>query len=109
MEHRCSPRFPARFVSIYAADKREGSGVLTEVSYTGAQLVDTSFRPEVGCPVRLQVMIRSIMPFELKGNVTRLTKSGFAIRYDLFDPNIQRLVDDVAAVVEVSSVEQSAT
>ena len=105
VDQRCSPRFSARFVSVYAADKREGSGVLTEVSYTGARLADTSFRPDVNSPVRLQVMVRSITPFELQGRVTRLTKSGFAIRYDLFDPNIRRLVDDVAAMVEVPPVE----
>ena len=105
MDHRYSPRFSTRFVSVYAADQREGSGVLTEVSYTGACLADASFRPDLNSPIRLQVMIRSITPFELQGHVARYTKSGFAIQYDLSDPSIRHLVDDVAAMVEIPTAE----
>lgn len=99
MDHRRSHRFSTRFVSLYAADRREGSGLIAEVSYTGARVVDASFQPGIGSLVTLHLMIQPVVPFELQGHVARLTGSGFAIHYDLFDPSIRRLVDDVAAVV----------
>jgi hypothetical protein len=45
------------------------------------------------------VFIQPVAPFELVGRVVRKTESGFAITLDLVDPEIRRLVDDVAAIV----------
>ena len=41
--------------------------------------------------------------------MARLTKSGFTIGDDLFDPNIRSPVDEVAGMVEVTPTEQTAT
>jgi hypothetical protein len=49
--------------------------------------------------VRLYVFVQPVLPFELVGHVVRVTEDGFAMQYDVSDPDVQRLVDDVAAIV----------
>jgi PilZ domain-containing protein len=99
MERRRSPRFRSRFDTLIAAGEREGAGVLTDISYSGARLDDTSVQPPVGTRVRLYVFVRPVAPFELEGIVSRHTETGFAMAYELFDVEIRRLVDDVTALV----------
>ena len=45
------------------------------------------------------MFIQPVSPFELVGHVVRLTESGFAIEYEVEDPEVRRLVDDVSAIV----------
>ena len=85
MDPRRSPRFRTRFDALIAADATQGAGELVEISY--------------GARVTLYVFVAPVAPFELTGRVVRHTDRGFAIDYDLFDPEIRRLVDDVAALV----------
>jgi hypothetical protein len=99
MDPRRSPRFRTRFDALIAADAQQGAGELVEISYAGALLEDASTRPPVGARVTLYVFVAPVAPFELTGQVARHTESGFAVSYDLFDPDIRRLVDDVAALV----------
>jgi hypothetical protein len=99
MDKRRSVRFRARFDAVYSAGREDGTGVLTEISYAGARLEQTSQRPPIGSQVVLHVFIAPVAPFELKGHVARLTETGFAVQYELFDPEIRRLVDDVSAIV----------
>jgi hypothetical protein len=100
MDPRRGPRFATRFDALYSAgDGESGAGVLSEISYAGARLDDASVKPPVGTAVTLYVFVQPVAPFELRGHVARLTESGFAVRYDLFDPEIRRLVDDVSAIV----------
>jgi hypothetical protein len=99
MDRRRSLRFTARFDTLISADSEEGSGVLAEISYAGARLDDASTQPPVGTKVSLYVFIQPVAPFELHGHVARITESGFAVMYELFDPEIRQLVDDVAAIV----------
>ena len=49
--------------------------------------------------MRLYVFIQPVSPFELSGEVVRHEGTTFAIRYSNLDPEIGRLVDDVAALV----------
>jgi hypothetical protein len=49
--------------------------------------------------VRLYVFIQPIAPFELSGEVVRCEGNSLAIRCNPLDPEIGRLVDDVAALV----------
>jgi len=49
--------------------------------------------------VTLYVFVAPVSPFEITGQVVRHTETGFAMSYDLFDADIRRLVDDVAALV----------
>ncbi len=99
MENRKDPRFKTRFDTMYGAGAGEGTGVLADLSYSGARLEGVSLWPAVGVEVRLYVFIQPVAPFELVGRVIRKTETGFAISMDLVDPEIRRLVDDVAAVV----------
>ncbi len=55
--------------------------------------------PELGTKVRLYVFIQPVCPFELSGEVVRCEGTTFAIRYGNLDPEVGRLVDDVAALV----------
>ena len=99
MEKRRSPRFKTRFDSLISATSEEGAGVLAEISYAGARLEQTTMRPPHGSKVKLYVFVQPVAPFELEGVVVRHTESGFALSYELVDPELRRLVDDVGAVV----------
>lgn len=100
MEKRRHPRFRARFDALCSSGREEGAGVLTDISYSGARLENSSFRPRPGTKVRLYVFIRPVSPFELLGEVVRSDPSGFSIVYEIESPDVRRLVDDVAALVE---------
>lgn len=99
MDQRRSPRYPVRFDSLISADSLEGAGVLTEISYAGASLSEVSTLPPLGSKVTLYVFIQPVAPFEIHGHVARTTESGFAMAFELFDAEIQQLVDDVRAIV----------
>ena len=99
MDPRRSLRFKTHFDVLYSAGAEEGAGVLSEVSYAGARLENTSLQPALGSRVKLYIFVQPILPFELEGYVARITDSGFAIQYELFDPEIRRLIDDLCALV----------
>ena len=99
IDWRRSLRFRTRFDALISADAEEGAGILTEISYGGARLENTSLKPPVGTKVSLYVFIQPVAPFELRGHVARHLENGFAIMYELFDPEVQKLVDDVKAIV----------
>jgi hypothetical protein len=99
MERRKDIRFKTRFDALISSGPAEGAGVLADISYSGARLEESSLRPDLGTTVRLYVFIQPVAPFELVGHVTRHTDSGFVILYEVCDPEVRRLVDDVSAVV----------
>ncbi len=43
-------RVPISLKAYYSFDRVEGVGVLTNISYSGALIEDTSMQPEVGTP-----------------------------------------------------------
>ncbi|MCR9095598.1 MAG: PilZ domain-containing protein [bacterium] len=99
MDRRNHPRFRAKFDVLCSAGETEGAGTLVNISRSGARLDSASHVPEIGTKVRLYVFIQPVCPFELAGEVTRVDGTTFAIRYGNLDPEIGRLVDDVAALV----------
>ena len=99
VERRKQPRFRTLFDALYTTGPAEGAGVLVDLSYAGARLESVSLRPELGTLVRLYVFVQPIAPFHIEGRVARVTDSGFAIVYELDDPEVRRLVDDVSAIV----------
>ena len=99
MDNRRSPRFRTRFDALISAGRQEGAGVLADISYAGARLDAASVQPALGTRVTLYIFLHPVAPFELSGQVTRHTETGFAVTYELFDPEIRRLVDDVSAMV----------
>jgi hypothetical protein len=70
-----------------------------DISRSGARLDSVNELPELGTKVRLYVFIQPVCPFEIAGEVVRHEGTTFAVRYNNLDPEIGRLVDDVAAVV----------
>ena len=99
MERRKDIRFKTRFDALFSSGPAEGAGVLADLSYSGARMEDASLRPDLGTSVRLYVFVQPVAPFELVGSVTRHTESGFVILYEISDPEVRRLVDDVSAMV----------
>ena len=66
----------------------------------GARVEDTGIQPSVGALAILYVCLPDDpKPFQLEGKVTRHTDAGFAIEYEVEDPEVRRLVDDVSAIV----------
>ena len=100
-DRRRDGRVRTRFESIYSAGRTEGTGVLADISYSGALIEGVSLKPELGKPVRIYVFVQPVSPFELRGIVARHTDDGFAIEYPTVDEEVRRLVDDAAAVVNV--------
>ncbi len=99
MDRRKHPRFKTRFDTLCSTGEREGAGSLINISRAGACLGSVSELPEIGAKVRLYIFIQPICPFELSGEVVRHEGEGFAITYSNLDPEIGRLVEDVAALV----------
>jgi uncharacterized protein (TIGR02266 family) len=81
-------------------------GVLTNISYSGALIEDTSMQPEIGTPIVLYVYLEppnafeAVSPFELTGHVVRHSPTGFAIEYKgNLDPDVRQMVDDAVTIV----------
>lgn len=99
MDRRKNPRFRTKFDALCSAGESEGAGTLVNISRSGACLSGASHCPPEGTKVRLYVFVQPVSPFELSGEVARIDGDTFAIRYSNLDPEIGRLVDDVAALV----------
>lgn len=92
-------RVRTQFEALLSAGRQEGAGHLADISYTGALFAETSIQPPVGTEIRAFVFVQPVAPFMICGQVVRTTDKGFAIAYDKVDEEIQRLVDDAAAIV----------
>lgn len=103
MEKRKDPRFRTQFDALFSTGPAEGAGLLVDISYSGAHIENASLRPEVGTLVRLYVFVQPVAPFQIEGQVTRATGTGFAIAYAIDDADVRRLVDDVSAIVAAPS------
>ena len=102
-DNRKDTRFKTRFDALFASGQVEGAGVLTDLSYSGARVEEASMCPPTGTRVRLYVFIQPISPFELVGHVVRSSESEFAIAYEVSDPELRALVDDITAIVGTNS------
>ncbi len=96
---RADGRVSTRFEALFSDGRREGCGVLRDISYSGALFGESTLRPELGKQITAYVFIQPVSPVELVGQVIRLTEDGFALQYEITDPEVRRLVDDAAAVV----------
>ncbi len=101
-------RIVIRLVAHFDFGRMEGSGVLANISYSGALIEDANMEPEGGTLVTLYVYLEppsafgAATPFKLAGYVVRRSPTGFAIEYkDNLDPDVRRMVDDAAAIVAV--------
>ena len=102
-------RISIRLEAYCSFGRFEVVGVLTNISYSGALIEDTSMQPEIGTRIVLYVYLKPLSafeavttPFELTGHVVRHSSTGFAIEYkDNLDRDVRRMVDDAAAIVAV--------
>jgi hypothetical protein len=101
--------------AFFSEDLYEVIGTLTNISYSGALIEDTSMQPEVRTPCVLYLYLKppsafeAVSPFRLTGHVVRHTSTGFAIEYeDTFDPDMRRMVDDAAAILTAERAEAEA-
>ncbi len=102
-------RISIRLEVIGTSGRLQVDGVLTNISYSGALIENTTMRPEMGTRVVLHVHLkppeafRAATPFEVTGHSVRHSSTGFAIEYeDDFDPDVRRMVDDAAAILTAS-------
>ena len=100
MRKKSCQRRDSRVRAQFETLSSSGTAVLQDISYSGAQLSETSKLPEIGSEITLYVFLQPINPIELVGTVVRHTENGFAIEYKDVDPEIRRLVDDAAAIVQ---------
>ena len=91
----------ANFECLCSGFWRKGSGVLADISGSGALLEETSFVPVRGELVGLSLELPLPGACLLIGWVSRHTKRGFAIEFDESDAETQRLARDIGAIVPV--------
>ncbi len=99
MQEKSGRRRDARIRTQFETLSASGTAVLTDISYSGALLGETSVLPDVGSEITIYVFLQPVDPIELTGNVVRHTENGFAIEYKDVNADVRRLVDDAAAVV----------
>jgi hypothetical protein len=99
-------RVSIRLEVYFSEDLYEVVGTLTNISYSGALIEDTSMQPEICTPCALYLYLtppgdfKAVSPFRLAGHVVRHSSTGFAIEFeDTFDPDVRRMVDDAAAIL----------
>jgi hypothetical protein len=96
---RTSGRFEAEFECLCAGIRQKGSGVVEDISRSGALIGRTLLVPERGELVGLCLALPTRGCIVLIGHVARRTMGGFAIEFDHLDAEAERFVDDVAAIV----------
>jgi hypothetical protein len=97
IEKRRTSRVRTRFETPYSAARENGTGILANISCSGALLTETSLQPRIGSQVRVYVLLSE--PFGVVGKVVRHLEDGFAIEYAAVSPKLSRLIDDAAAIV----------
>ena len=90
-------RVRTRFETVYSAGREDGTGILANISYSGALLTETSLQPRIGSQVRVYILLSE--PFEIVGKVARHVERGFAIEYSDLDPELRCLIDDAVPIV----------
>jgi len=97
VEKRRASRVRTRFETPYSAGREEGTGILANISCSGALLTETSLQPRIGSQVRVYVLLSE--PFGVVGKVIRHVEYGFAIEYAAVSPKLSHLIDDATAIV----------
>ena len=87
-ERRDAPRLPGRV--CFSAGRLEGSGLIEDLSLSGAHVAQVDSCPELGTRVRLFFATdESETPRHATGKVIRRDDSSFALRFDVVEPSLQ--------------------
>jgi hypothetical protein len=81
-DRRRAARIPTRFVATYSAERTEGTGLLKNVSRTGALIETKQVVRAIGAAVRAEVVVNDDHHVTVSGTVARFGESGFAVRFD---------------------------
>ncbi len=102
-ERRGSDRVVANFECLCSGYREKGSGLLVNISDTGALLEEASFIPIRGELIGLAIEIPVAESGLLIGWVSRHTDKGFAIEFDESSPQTKRLAREIGAIVPVDA------
>jgi hypothetical protein len=97
---RDSGRFEASFECSCAGIRQKGSGILEDISRSGALIEKTLLTPDPGELVGLHLDVAGVGSVVLIGRMVRRTFTGFALEFDQLDDRAAALVDNLAAVVQ---------
>ena len=87
-ERRDAPRLPGRV--RFSAGRSEGSGLIEDLSLSGAHVAEASCSPELGTRVRLFFATNeSETPLYAFGTVVRRSPASFVLRFQAVEPNLQ--------------------
>lgn len=89
----------ANFECLCAGVKQKGSGVVANISRSGALIENTTVLPDRGELVGLCLEVAGVGCVVLVGRLVRQTFKGFAIEFDHLDARAAKLVDSVAAIL----------
>ncbi|MBM4383071.1 MAG: PilZ domain-containing protein [Deltaproteobacteria bacterium] len=81
-DRRRAARIPTRFVATYSSQCREGTGLLKNVSRTGALIETKQVVRAIGAAVRAEVVVGDDHRVSVSGVVARFDEREFAIRFD---------------------------
>jgi hypothetical protein len=90
------PELPDRV--NYRADGTDGTGVLWDISASGAQVAEASSRLQPGTAVDMYFLLgRDLRPAHAVAEVVRETRSGFCVRFQRIERPLTELVLSAAA------------
>jgi PilZ domain-containing protein len=98
-EKRRDFRIQTHFETSFSSGGQQGSGILGDISYSGALLRQTSLRPRIASQVRVRIFLGEGSPFVVVGQVVRHVEDGFAIEYADLRAEVRQFVDRIAAIV----------
>jgi hypothetical protein len=81
-DRRRAARIPTRFVAVYSAQRTEGTGMLKNVSRTGALIETKQVVRSLGAAVRAEVVVGDDHRVSVSGTVARFDESGFGVHFD---------------------------
>ncbi len=95
---RAGDRVSVRFRATYRARTIEGSGFVRNISHSGA-LIDPAEPPLLaGGQTKLCFsFFEGSLPVEVKAEVVRETKTGFAVRFTEMDPRLRGVIKQAIA------------
>ena len=102
-QKRGAERIRTRFETLYSANRRKGSGVLTNLSSLGALVDEATLVPKVEEQVRLHLLRDGGgEPVVVSGGVVRRSDAGFAVQFKEPSEAVRRLLEDLAGAPDPS-------
>ena len=72
-------RIQTHFETSFSSGGQQGSGILCDISYSGALLRQTSLQPRLTSQVRVHILLSDNSPFVVVGQVVRHVEDGLRL------------------------------